>query len=94
MKSVPTKGPIPFAFRTTAYYRTTRWRRRRVRVFRYDVLWKDGTVDRDIDLVKVMYRRAPADFQVTETGMMEHTPDIGTGRWIAYAYGGPVDGPA
>lgn len=60
---------------------------------RNDVLWRDGTVDRDIDPVKIMYRRAAADFQVTETGMMKHTPDIGTGLWIGYARGYPVDGP-
>ncbi|WP_104119279.1 hypothetical protein [Arthrobacter sp. B1805] len=94
MNPVPPKGPIPFAFRATAYYRTSRWLRRRVRTFRYDVLWEDGTTDRDIDPVKVMYRRAPADYQVTNTSMMQHTPDVGTGPWIAYSYGGPVDGPA
>ncbi|MEG9247818.1 hypothetical protein V6S67_06960 [Arthrobacter sp. Soc17.1.1.1] len=84
---------VPRAFRATAYYRTSRWLRRRERAFRYDVLWSDGTVDHDIDLVKVMYRRAPADFDVTKTGMMKHTPDVGTGPWIAYSYGMPVDGP-
>ncbi len=91
---VSVNDPLPFAFRATAYYRTSRWRRRRVRVFRYDVLWRDGTVDRDIDPVKVMYRRAAADFQVTDTGIMEHTPDVGTGAWIGYTRGYPVDGPA
>ena len=88
------RDPIPRAFRATAYYRTSRWLRRRERAFRYDVLWSDGSIDRDIDLVKVMYRRAPADFELTETGMMRHTPDAGTGPWIAYGYGMPVDGPA
>ncbi len=88
------EDPIPWAFRATAYYRTSRWLRRRQRAFRYDVLWPDGSVDRDIDLVKVMYRRAPADFEVTERAMMRHTPDVGTGPWILYAYGSPVDGPA
>ncbi|WP_104168880.1 hypothetical protein [Arthrobacter sp. SX1312] len=91
---MPVDDPLPFAFRATAYDGTSRWLRRRVRAFHYDVLWKDGTVDRDIDLVKLMYRQVPADFEVTQTSMMKHTPDIGTGRWIAYAYGGPIDGPA
>ncbi|WP_043444965.1 hypothetical protein [Arthrobacter sp. L77] len=86
--------PVPCAFRATAYYRSSRWLRRRERAFRYDVLWKDGSVDRDINLVKVMYRRAPADFQVTERAMMNHTPDVGSGSWILYAYGSPIDGPA
>jgi hypothetical protein len=89
----PERDSIPWAVRATAYYRTTRWLRRQERAFRYDVLWSDGTVDHDIDLVKVMYLRAPADFAVTETGMMKHTPDVGTGPWIAYAHGMPVDGP-
>ncbi len=95
MTSDPTsaRDAVPRAFRATAYYRTSRWLRRRERVFRYDVLWSDGTVDHDIDLVKVMYQRAPADYEVTETGMMKHTPDVGTGPWIAYSYGMPVDGP-
>ncbi|WP_394252759.1 hypothetical protein [Arthrobacter pityocampae] len=83
----------PRAFRATAFCRTSRWRHRRERAFRYDVLWDDGTVDQDIDLVKVMYRGSPADFQVTEAGMMRHTPYVGTGPWIADSYGMPVDGP-
>ncbi len=88
------RDTVPRAFRATAYYRTSRWLGRQERAFRYDVLWADGTVDHDIDLVKVMYQRAPADFAVTEAGMMKHTPDVGAGPWIAYAYGMPVDGPA
>jgi hypothetical protein len=91
---VPASDPIPYAFRATAYFRTSRWFRRQVRAFRYDVLWPDGHVDRDIDLVKVMYRRAPADFEVTKRVMMAETPEVGTGPWIAYAYGGLVEGPA
>ncbi|PPB50154.1 hypothetical protein C4K88_05680 [Arthrobacter pityocampae] len=83
----------PRAFRATAYYRRSRWRHRRERAFSYDVLRSDGTVDQDIDLVKVMYRGSAADFAVTEAGMMEHTPETGTGPWIADSYGMPVDGP-
>jgi hypothetical protein len=91
---VPASDPIPYAFRATAYFRTSRWFRRQVRAFSYDVLWPDGHVDRDIDLVKVMYRRAPADFEVTKRVMMAETPEVGTGPWIAYAYGSLVEGPA
>ncbi|MBG6185520.1 hypothetical protein IWX65_003499 [Arthrobacter sp. CAN_A214] len=91
---MPVDDPLPFAFRATAHYTTSRWRRRRVRAFRYDVLWDDSTVDRDIDLVKAMYRQAPADYQVTERAMMKHPPDVGTGPWIAYAWGSRIDGPA
>ncbi|MCC3279554.1 hypothetical protein LJ754_10375 [Arthrobacter sp. zg-Y40] len=88
------RDPIPLAFRATAYMRPSLWRRRPVRAFRYDVLWKDGRVDRDIDLVKVMYRQAPADYQVTERAMLEQCPETGAGQWVAYASGYPVDGPA
>jgi hypothetical protein len=54
-------------------------------------MWPDGHVDRDIDLVKVMYRRAPADFEVTKRVMTAETPEVGTGPWIAYAYGSLVE---
>lgn len=91
---MPSRGPLPIAFRANAYYRTSRWRHRRERALRYDVLWEDGSVDRDINLVKVMYMQAPADFEVTKRAMLKHAPDVGTGSWIRYAYGLPVDGPA
>lgn len=34
MTAVPAKGPTPFVLRATTYYTTSRWLRRRVRVFR------------------------------------------------------------
>ncbi len=76
------------------YLRPSWWRRRPVRTFRYDALWADGRVDRDIDLVKVMYMNAPADYQVTKRAMLEHCPATGTGQWVGYATGFLVDGPA
>jgi hypothetical protein len=60
---VPVDDQLPFAFRATAYYSTSRWFRRRVRAYRYDVPWKDGSVDHDINLVRVMHRKAPADLR-------------------------------
>lgn len=88
------RGSLPFAFRANAYMRTSWWRRRTVRAFRYDALWENGRVDRNINLVDLMYRHAPADYQVTQRAMLDHCPEIGTGRWIVYAAGSPIDGPA
>jgi len=90
---VPADACIPIAFRATARPGTSRWLRRRVRTFRYDALWADGRVDRDVDLVKLMYRRAPADYDVTKRAMHAECPEEGTGPWIAYPYGTRIDGP-
>lgn len=90
---MPVEEPVPFAFRATAYFRTSRWLRRRVRAFRYDVIWPDGHIDRDIDPVKVMYRTAVADFTVMERTMHDECPEVGTGPWVWYSYGLPIEVP-
>jgi hypothetical protein len=84
----------PIAFRATAYIRTSRWLRRQVRAFRFDALWTDGRVDRDINLAKVMYRSGPADYDTTERAMHAACPDVGVGPWIEYGSGSSVAGPA
>ncbi|WP_146188087.1 hypothetical protein [Mycetocola zhujimingii] len=83
----------PMAFRATAYLRTSWWSRREVRAFRYDALWADGRVDRDIDLVKVMYQGAPPDFATTSKAMHDGCPDVGIGPWIEYATCNNIPGP-
>jgi hypothetical protein len=90
---VPVDKLLPFAFRATAYFRTSRWLRRRVRAFRYDVIWPDGHIDCDIDLVEVMYRRAPADYAVMKRAMHDESPEVGTGPWVWYSYGLPIEVP-
>lgn len=90
---VPADARVPFAFRATAYMGRSRWLHRRFRAFRYDAMWEDGRVDHDVDLVELMYRRAPADYDVTKRAMHAGCPEWGTGPWIAYPYGNPVDGP-
>lgn len=52
-------------------------------------------MESDVDLVALMYRRAPADYAVTRDAMLAACPDIGTGKWVLYPWGSVVeeDGP-
>jgi hypothetical protein len=89
-----TRDQAPIAFRVSAYPRTTRWLRREVRGFRYDALWTDGRVDRDINLSEVMYMSGPADYETTSRAMRSTCPIVGTGPWIEYGTGISIEGPA
>jgi hypothetical protein len=84
---------LPVAFRAEAWVRPSRWRRRPERVFRYDARWADGRVANDVDLVALMYRRAPADYDVVKRSMLEHCPIVGVGAWIDYPTGSVLTSP-
>lgn len=84
----------PVEFRATAAIERSRWLRRPVRRVRFDARWNDGHVEHDVDLVALMYRRAPADHQVTRQAMLEHCPEVGTGRWVQWPYGSVLPGAA
>ena len=58
---------------------------------RYDALHHDGHVETDVRLT-VMYRRAPADFEVVSRVVHETCPEVGTGPWVD-GVGLVVDGP-
>lgn len=77
----------PVVFRATASIESSRWLRRRRRVVRFDARWPDGRVQHDVDLVSLMYRRSPADFEVTRRLMLAHCPESGTGSWVQWPYG-------
>jgi hypothetical protein len=77
----------PVVFRATASIEPSRWLRRPRRVVRFDARWPDGRVERNVNLSSLMYRRAPADFDVTRRAMLEHCPEIGTGSWVQWPYG-------
>jgi len=78
---------LPTVFRAVAEIRPSRWLRRPKRVIRYDARWPDGRVAMDVDLVELMYRRAPADYSVVKQVMDEHCPETGTGPWVRYPTG-------
>jgi hypothetical protein len=59
---------------------------------RFDARWPDGRVQRDVNLVSLMYRRAPADYEVTRRVMLEHCPESGVGSWVQWPYGSVLDG--
>ncbi len=79
------------AFRAEARVEKSRWRRRPRRVLHYDARWADGRVERDVDLVGLMYRRAPADYVVVKKAIDDHCPAEGAGPWIGYPYGEVAD---
>jgi hypothetical protein len=66
--------------------------RQPVRVCRYDAYWPDGHVDFDVNLVQVMYRGQPADFEPVRIAVHEECPEYGAGPWIDRT-GQVVDGP-
>lgn len=81
------------AVRAAASLRESRWTGRQTRVCRYDVVWDDGRVDFNVNLVKTMYRGSPADFELIQTTVNTECPEIGTGPWVD-RQGQVVDGPA
>jgi hypothetical protein len=86
---------LPVAFRARSRVEPSRWLRRPKRVLSYDARWADGREQLDVDLVELMYRRAPADYAVTRDAMLANCPEAGTGRWVWYAWGSVVqDDPA
>ncbi|WP_067494725.1 hypothetical protein [Actinoplanes sp. TFC3] len=64
--------------------------RRPKRVLHYDARWEDGRVAYDINLVDLMYRRAPADYVVVKKAMEQHCPLVGTGPWVGYPWGNVI----
>jgi hypothetical protein len=89
-----TRDQAPIAFRVTANPRTTRWLRREVRGFRYDALWSDGRIDRDIAMLRSTYGGHPTDYDTTSRALRATCPVIGTGPWIEHGSGNPIEGPA
>ncbi|MHA7217506.1 hypothetical protein ACX80L_01300 [Arthrobacter sp. MDT1-48-3] len=89
-----TRDQAPIAFRVTAYPRTTRWLRREVRGFRYDALWSDGRVDRDIAMLSSTYGLHTTDHDTTSKALDATCPVTGTGPWIEHGTGNPIEGPA
>ncbi|WP_043445341.1 hypothetical protein [Arthrobacter sp. L77] len=87
-----TRDQAPIAFRVTAYAYTTRWLRREVRGFRYDALWSDGRVDRDV--LRSTYGGHSTDYHTTSRALESTCPVAGTGPWIEHGSGKPIDGPA
>jgi hypothetical protein len=77
----------PEVFRATASIEPSGWLRRPRRRVRFDAKWADGRIEHDVDLTSLMYRRAPADYEVTRRAMLENCPEVGTGRWIQWPWG-------
>ena len=84
---VPLSEELPTVFRAVAEIRTSRWLRRPRRSIHYDARWPDGRVGTEVDLVALMYRRAPADYDVVKRVMDEHCPETGPGPWVLYPTG-------
>lgn len=78
---------LPEVFRAEARIEPSRFLRRPRRVLHYDAAWPDGSIVRDVHLVDLMYRRAPADYEVVKRAMDEHCPEVGTGSWVEYPTG-------
>ena len=83
--AVPTFDPV--VFRATARTEPSRWLRRPRRRVRFDARWNDGRIETDVDLSALMYRRAPADYEVTRRVMLEQCPETGVGRWVQWPTG-------
>jgi hypothetical protein len=81
----------PVAFRARSEIRPSRWLRRPVRMLRFDARWADGRVVTDVDLVALMYRRAPADYDVVKRVMVGECPETGTGPWVVYPTGQVIE---
>lgn len=81
---------LPVDFRAEARVDHRGLLRRSGRVLHFDARWADGTVRRDVDLVELMYRRAPADDAVMRTALATSCPDEGPGPWLRYPDAAPV----
>lgn len=78
---------LPEVFRAEARIEPSRFLRRPRRVLHYDAAWPDGRIMTDVHLVDLMYRRAPADFEVVKRVLDECCPEVGTGPWVEYPTG-------
>lgn len=58
---------------------------------RFDAWWADGHIERDVDLTSLMYRRAPADYEVTRRAILENCPEVGIGRRVQWPWGLVLD---
>jgi hypothetical protein len=81
----------PVAFRARARMEPSRWLRRPKHMMSFDARWAGGREEYDVDLVALMYRRAPADYAVTRDAMLANCPAVGTGRWVWYPWGSVVE---
>jgi len=52
----------------------------------------DGQLDRDTTLGTLGNKEVPAGCDADNRGMVDHTPAVGTGPWIAWSCGGRVQG--
>ena len=91
-----TNGPevgktLPVAVRVTL---VTRKRRSLIfgrRYYSYDVRFKDGEIQQDVNLDAVLQgARFPADYRAVKHGAMAVAGDGAPGKWVDYPYGRPL----
>jgi hypothetical protein len=81
----------PSALRATSSLRTTLFGRRK-RVVRYDARYADGHIEEDVNADEVLDgRHLPADAWATRDAAEAACPEVGTGPWVEYATGRPLD---
>jgi hypothetical protein len=65
---------------------------RRERVIRYDARYADGHIERNVNADDVLNgQHLPADAWVTRNAADAACPEMGTGPWVKYATGRPLD---
>lgn len=84
--------------RATAIRATAMWARtalgRTKRTFRYDALFADGHVERDVDVDRALEGRSfPADAWATREAAEATCPEAGSGQRVEYATGRVLEDP-
>jgi prepilin-type processing-associated H-X9-DG protein len=83
----------PTAIRVTATSKRTALGRKKRR-FRYDALYADGHVERDVNVDAALEGgHFPADAWATRDAADVACPEVGTGQWVEYATGRVLEGP-
>jgi len=81
----------PTALRAVASSRTTLFGRRK-RVIGYDALYADGHVEHGVNADQVLDgQHLPADAGATRDAAEAACPDAGTGSWVEYSTGRPLN---
>ena len=84
--------PLPVALRAAATIRVSRFLGRSKRVFEYDAKYAGGRVELNVDADAVLQGAwFPADAHATRQAAEAASPDVGTGPWVEYASGRPVE---
>lgn len=86
------EGELPIYVRAYEVYRERRWRKG-FRLYRaYDVRFRDGEIQYDVDLDTVLQgARYPADFHCARDGAIAVAGEVGVpGLWVDYPYGRPL----